>query len=65
VRLKALKDVVQRLPAANYDNLRYLVKFLATLAGNQGTNKMSPQNLAIVIAPNLIWDPDQEKAALG
>lgn len=55
-RLKALWLVVNQLPPAHLANLRYLVKFLAKLAANSSNNKMSPSNIAIVIAPNLIWD---------
>lgn len=54
-RLKALWVVVNQLPPVNLANLRYLVKFLAKLAANSSSNKMSPSNIAIVIAPNLIW----------
>lgn len=62
-RLQALWSVVQKLPEANRDNLRYLVKFLACLCRNQDVNKMSPQNVAIVIAPNLIWSPTSSQDA--
>ncbi|XP_063234388.1 rho GTPase-activating protein 44-like isoform X2 [Bacillus rossius redtenbacheri] len=60
-RLQAFWQVVQKLPSANYDNLSYLVKFLAVLARNHEVNKMSPQNIAIVIAPNLIWSKEDEQ----
>lgn len=62
-RLQALWSVVQKLPEANRDNLRYLVKFLSALCRNQDINKMSPQNIAIVIAPNLIWSPTNNQDA--
>lgn len=62
-RLQALWSVVQKLPEANRDNLRYLVKFLSALCRNQDLNKMSPQNIAIVIAPNLIWSPTNNQDA--
>ncbi|KAJ1527681.1 hypothetical protein ONE63_007640 [Megalurothrips usitatus] len=62
-RLQALWSVVQKLPEANRDNLRYLVKFLSALCRNQDVNKMSPQNVAIVIAPNLIWSPTNSQDA--
>ncbi|XP_037787849.1 SH3 domain-binding protein 1-like isoform X2 [Penaeus monodon] len=54
-RLRALWVVVNQIPPANLANLRYLIKFLAILAANANSNKMSPSNIAIVIAPNLIW----------
>ncbi|XP_071442291.1 rho GTPase-activating protein 44-like isoform X1 [Hetaerina americana] len=55
-RLQALWQVLHRLPSTNFENVRYLMKFLAILSRNQEMNKMSPQNIAIVIAPNLIWN---------
>ncbi|XP_046660606.1 rho GTPase-activating protein 17-like isoform X2 [Homalodisca vitripennis] len=59
-RLQALWGVVQQLPPANLENLRYLVKFLALLSQNQEVNKMTPQNIAIVVAPNLLWSPNDD-----
>ncbi|XP_045772346.1 rho GTPase-activating protein 44 [Maniola jurtina] len=58
-RLNALWEAIHLLPDANFQNLRYLIKFLAALTQNQSTNKMTPSNLAIVIAPNLLWAPDE------
>ncbi|XP_017878987.1 rho GTPase-activating protein 44-like isoform X2 [Ceratina calcarata] len=59
-RLRALWEVLYKLPAVNLENLRFLIKFLAVLTKNQDVNKMSPQNIAIVIAPNLIWSPQED-----
>ncbi|XP_050670979.1 rho GTPase-activating protein 44-like [Leptidea sinapis] len=58
-RLNALWEGVHLLPDANFQNLRYLIKFLSALTQNQSTNKMTPSNLAIVIAPNLLWAADE------
>ncbi|CAB3223977.1 unnamed protein product [Arctia plantaginis] len=58
-RLNALWEAIHLLPEANFQNLRYLIKFLSTLTQNQSTNKMTPSNLAIVIAPNLLWAADE------
>ncbi|XP_071105590.1 rho GTPase-activating protein 44-like isoform X3 [Haliotis cracherodii] len=54
-RLQALWTVVSKMPKPNYDNFRYLVKFLAKLAEKSDVNKMTPSNIAIVIGPNLLW----------
>ncbi|XP_053393119.1 rho GTPase-activating protein 17-like isoform X2 [Mercenaria mercenaria] len=54
-RLQALWCVVDRLPKPNYDNFRYLIKFLSKLTEKSEVNKMTPGNIAIVIGPNLIW----------
>ncbi|KAL6443827.1 hypothetical protein ACFW04_001706 [Cataglyphis niger] len=59
-RLRALWEVLHKLPPANLENLRFLIKFLAVLTKNQDINKMTPQNIAIVIAPNLIWSPQED-----
>lgn len=59
-RLKALWEVLHKLPPANLENLRFLIKFLAMLTKNQDINKMTPHNIAIVIAPNLIWSPPED-----
>ncbi|PNF26550.1 hypothetical protein B7P43_G13261 [Cryptotermes secundus] len=64
-RQQALKLVVDKLPEANFDNLRYLIKFLSALSRNQEVNKMTPQNIAIVIAPNLIWSQADESTTMG
>ncbi|KAM3964418.1 LOW QUALITY PROTEIN: rho GTPase-activating protein 44 [Aphomia sociella] len=58
-RLNALWETIHLLPDANFQNLRYLIKFLSTLTQNQSANKMTPSNLAIVIAPNLLWAADE------
>nr|XP_021509689.1 SH3 domain-binding protein 1 isoform X4 [Meriones unguiculatus] len=59
-RLEALHDVCSRLPQENFNNLRYLMKFLALLAEEQEVNKMTPSNIAIVLGPNLLWPPEKE-----
>ena len=64
-RQQALKVVVNKLPQANFDNLQYLIKFLSELSRNQEVNKMTPQNIAIVIAPNLIWSQADEATTMG
>lgn len=58
-RLSAVRNVIAQLPASNYANLRYLIKFLSKLLDNQAFTKMSSQNLAIVMAPNMIWNPTE------
>ncbi|KFW11235.1 SH3 domain-binding protein 1, partial [Eurypyga helias] len=54
-RVQSLRDTCSRLPRDSYNNLRYLVKFLAKLAEHQEVNKMTPSNIAIVLGPNLLW----------
>nr|XP_034312676.1 rho GTPase-activating protein 17 isoform X7 [Crassostrea gigas] len=54
-RLQQLWSAVRKLPEQNYNNFRYLIKFLAKLAEKSDENKMTPSNIAIVIGPNLLW----------
>ncbi|NWS55404.1 3BP1 protein, partial [Chunga burmeisteri] len=54
-RVQSLRDTCSHLPRESYNNLRYLVKFLAKLAEHQEVNKMTPSNIAIVLGPNLLW----------
>ncbi|NXE85079.1 RHG44 protein, partial [Cochlearius cochlearius] len=46
-RLQALWTACEKLPKANYNNIRYLIKFLAKLTEYQDMNKMTPSNVAI------------------
>ncbi|KAJ8283479.1 hypothetical protein COCON_G00023290 [Conger conger] len=54
-RLQALLSACEKLPPANGNNFKYLIKFLAKLDEHQDANKMSPGNIAIVLGPNLLW----------
>ena len=63
-RLRALWDVLHKLPAVNYENLRFLIKFFAVLAKNQDVNKMTPHNIAIVVAPNLMWNFQEDPTTI-
>ncbi|XP_057894954.1 rho GTPase-activating protein 44 [Melospiza georgiana] len=54
-RLQALWNACEKLPKANYNNIRYVIKFLAKLTEYQDINKMTPSNVAIVLGPNLLW----------
>uniref|UniRef100_A0A663MI44 SH3 domain binding protein 1 n=1 Tax=Athene cunicularia TaxID=194338 RepID=A0A663MI44_ATHCN len=54
-RIQSLRDTCSHLPQESYNNLRYLIKFLAKLAEHQEVNKMTPSNIAIVLGPNLLW----------
>ncbi|XP_060108560.1 rho GTPase-activating protein 44 isoform X7 [Heteronotia binoei] len=54
-RMQALWNALEKLPKASFNNLRYLIKFLAKLTEYQDANKMTPSNIAIVLGPNLLW----------
>lgn len=53
-RLTEVQNILKELPPANKDNLTYLIHFLAKLAKHP-ENKMPTSNIAIVVAPNLLW----------
>ncbi|XP_032297291.1 rho GTPase-activating protein 32-like [Coturnix japonica] len=53
-RLLRMKDTIHQLPAPHYRTLQYLMKHLASLAGNCSITSMDAKNLAIVWAPNLL-----------
>ncbi|XP_048473332.1 SH3 domain-binding protein 1-like [Rhincodon typus] len=63
-KIERLREVCAKLPPESYNNLRYLIKFLAKLAEHQEVNKMSPSNIAIVLGPNLLWPRDERKVSL-
>ncbi|XP_069808510.1 rho GTPase-activating protein 44 isoform X6 [Dendropsophus ebraccatus] len=54
-RLQALWNACEKLPKSNYNNFKYVIKFLSKLTEYQDTNKMTPSNMAIVLGPNLLW----------
>ncbi|KAG7325163.1 hypothetical protein KOW79_011479 [Hemibagrus wyckioides] len=54
-KLELLRAVLKKLPPENYNNLRYLIQFLACLSDHQAVNRMTPSNIAIVLGPNLLW----------
>ncbi|XP_048411037.1 rho GTPase-activating protein 44-like isoform X10 [Stegostoma tigrinum] len=58
-RLQALWNACEKLPKENYNNFRYLIKFLAKLSEYQDANKMTPGNMAIVLGPNLLWTANE------
>ncbi|XP_078257093.1 rho GTPase-activating protein 44-like isoform X4 [Rhinoraja longicauda] len=58
-QLQALWNACEKLPKTNYNNFRYLVKFLAKLTEYQDANKMTPGNMAIVLGPNLLWTANE------
>lgn len=58
-RILVIQQILKKLPEANLDNLTYLIQFFAKLSKNI-ENKMNASNIAIVIAPNLLWKETKE-----
>lgn len=63
-RLQAFWEILNKLPTANYDNLKFLIKFFSVLTKNHEVNKMTPHNIAIVVAPNLIWSSQEDTTSI-
>lgn len=60
-RLQALWAVKEQLPESNLANLKYLMAFLYEFSLYSEITKMTINNIAIVIGPNLLW-PREESA---
>lgn len=58
-RKAAILNIIHKLPEGNYNNLKYLMKFLSYLSEKNQQNKMSTQNIAIVMSPNLLWPQNE------
>jgi hypothetical protein len=58
-RKAAILNIINKLPEGNYNNLKYLMKFLSYLSEKNQHNKMSTQNIAIVMSPNLLWPQNE------
>ncbi|XP_057378728.1 LOW QUALITY PROTEIN: rho GTPase-activating protein 44-like [Daphnia carinata] len=64
-RLNALGEVIDKLPESRWNNIRYLIKFFHELSRRHEHNKMTSQNLAIVLAPSLLWSPNNSNDTLS
>eukprot|EP01103_Thecamoeba_quadrilineata_P006552 TRINITY_DN1627_c0_g1_i2.p1 TRINITY_DN1627_c0_g1~~TRINITY_DN1627_c0_g1_i2.p1 ORF type:complete len:856 (+),score=156.58 TRINITY_DN1627_c0_g1_i2:59-2569(+) len=52
--LKGLQQLVQQLPEFNFRFLRYIIQFSRKISKNWEINRMTPQNMAIVVGPSLL-----------
>lgn len=64
-QVKYLHSVVDQLPSHNKYLVQYLTKFLNLVASHSSTNKMTPHNLTILFAPNMLRAKDQSPLAIG
>eukprot|EP00727_Mastigamoeba_balamuthi_P013373 m51a1_g8659 hypothetical protein (1144) ;mRNA; f:71113-79013 len=63
---RAMSLLLMRMPRRRYAVVNALFKFLATIAANEHINSMSPENLAIVVAPALCWSGNKsESSSIG
>ncbi|XP_074962640.1 rho GTPase-activating protein 20-like isoform X1 [Phalacrocorax aristotelis] len=56
-KIEAIKSLVNQLPEANLLLLRHLFGVLHHIEQNSGVNQMNAFNLALCIAPNMLWLP--------
>ena len=54
-QVSALSLLCLQLPAPNRAVLRRLLDFLAAVAAHEASNKMTLENVAMIMAPNLMW----------
>ncbi|XP_076372211.1 uncharacterized protein LOC143257430 [Tachypleus tridentatus] len=59
-KLIHIRDVVQQLPPPHYRTLEYLMRHLAKIASWGNQTGMTPKNVAIVWAPNLLRSKEME-----
>ncbi|XP_043241894.1 rho GTPase-activating protein 32-like, partial [Amphibalanus amphitrite] len=59
-RLLRMRDVVQQLPPPHYRTLEYLIRHLSRVSAHGHSTGMTPKNLAIVWAPNLVRSKELE-----
>lgn len=57
--ISSLKALVQKLPSNEKALLEYLGRFLGMVAAKSGVNKMTPDNIAIVFAPNFLRNANE------
>lgn len=63
-KLRALKELVQKMPEPNYDTLKFLLQHLLKVTEYHKQNRMQVQNLAIVFGPTLLR-PEEESANIA
>ncbi|XP_066477711.1 rho GTPase-activating protein 20 [Tiliqua scincoides] len=56
-KLKTIHRLMEQLPRANVVLLRYLFGVLHSIEKQSDDNKMTAYNLAVCIAPSLLWPP--------
>ncbi|XP_059386349.1 rho GTPase-activating protein 22 isoform X2 [Carassius carassius] len=62
--IQELGKLVTTLPAANYNLLKYICKFLDEVQSHSNENKMGVQNLATVFGPNILRPKMEDPVAI-
>nr|XP_034986797.1 rho GTPase-activating protein 15 isoform X2 [Zootoca vivipara] len=63
-RVKAMQDLVPKLPRPNYDTMKILFEHLQKIAAKENVNLMSQQSLGIVFGPTLLR-PEKETGSMA
>ncbi|XP_020639887.3 rho GTPase-activating protein 15 isoform X1 [Pogona vitticeps] len=63
-RVKAVRNLVQKLPRPNYDTMKILFQHLQKIAAKENMNLMTPQSLGIVFGPTLLR-PEKETGSMA
>jgi hypothetical protein len=64
-KLKAIDDLLNKLPLIHKETLRVLILHLLKVAGNSGKNRMTIHSLAIMFGPALFSSDDKPPATGG
>ncbi|XP_051530159.1 rho GTPase-activating protein 22 [Myxocyprinus asiaticus] len=62
--IQEIGKLVKTLPAANYNLLKYICKFLDEVQSHSNENKMGVQNLATVFGPNILRPKMEDPVAI-
>ena len=57
-----VRDLLDTLPEINRQTIGYLFHMLAEVVKESDHNKMTSDNIGILMSPNLLWDPDSRQA---
>jgi myosin-9 len=52
-----MREIVNDLRDDNHETIAYLIRFLAKVAEHEDQNRMSPEALSVVFAPNILAPP--------
>lgn len=63
-RLLEIKYLLKTLPVPNYQTTKVMIQFLKKVGDYSFLNKMSPDNLAIVLCPVFLWDKKSNSSAM-
>ena len=60
-----IKALLEKVPEANMDNISFVIGFLAKLEKEKKFNKMTIENIIVVLSPNLLWDSNGIHIPIG